>query len=105
MTRKEFYNYLVKDIKCDQFPLSEFGTGRAIGIKNPKTGKEAFIDTPIDEKEMRIFTIGQICAQLGIEPPPGLEHIKGVVDKIANTDFSGFPPKPKGAKGDTPSMN
>ncbi|MEI2737414.1 MAG: hypothetical protein V9F01_01355 [Chitinophagaceae bacterium] len=105
MTRKEFYDYLIYDMKCQQFPPNEFGMANAIGFKNEKTQKEAYLDTPIDNRRMRDFTIGQICFQLGVEPPPGLEHIKKVVDQVANTDFSRFPPKPKGVKHNPPSLN
>lgn len=104
MTRKEVYDYL-REQGCDIFPPNEFGKANCIGFLNPKTKLEAYLDTPIDDRRMRDFTIGQICAQLGVEPPPGLEHVKSVIDEIAQTDFSGFPPKKKGSKPDQSSLN
>ena len=91
---------------CEQFVPNELGTFNFIGIRNPKTNLEIFFDTPIDDSRMKDFTIGQLSAQLGLEPPPGLEHVKKIVDDIANTDFSeGFPPIKKGGDKNRPSLN
>lgn len=103
MTRREVYNYFIKKHKCDQFLPNEYGKANCIGIRNPQTRLEIFFDTPIDDSRMKDFTIGQLSAQLGLEPPPGLEHVKGIVDAIAKTDFSEFPPKNKNE--DKPSLN
>lgn len=104
MTRKEVYNYFVKK-GFEQFPPNEFGKANCIGFRNPATGLEIYMDTPINDSPMRDFKVGQLCSQIGAEPPPGLEHIKPIVDEIAQTDFTGFPPKKKGAESAGPSLN
>lgn len=92
MTRKDFFDYL-KESGCETFPPNEYGEANCIGILNPKTKAEAYLDTPIDEREMRPFTIGQLCSQLGVEPPDCAVHVKPMIEEIAKTDFTRFSPK------------
>jgi len=95
MTRREFYIYL-QGASCEFFPLNENTTSFSIGIRNPATGREAFMDMPIDERKMRDAKIAQICTQLGVEIPACSHFVKPLIDEIANTDFSAYPPKLKG---------
>jgi len=69
MTRKEVYNWIIKQ-NCQQEPLSDQTTVFCILFINPKTKRTATLNTPIDNREMLIATISQICYQLGIEIPP-----------------------------------
>lgn len=94
MTRREFFEHL-KQKGCEFFPPNEYGEANCIGVRNPATKQEAYLDTPIDDRRMRDATIGQMCSQLGVDFPECSRFVKPIIDEIANTDFSGDIPQPK----------
>ncbi len=81
MTREDFLDYLQVH-GCTIFPLSEYGRANCIGIRNPATERQAFMDTPIDGREMRAATVCQISFKLGIEVPQCAKHAEQLIGHI-----------------------
>lgn len=70
---------------CFVIQLPE-GRARSVKYYNPKTGKHAFVDTPIDDEyEMKAFTIFRICSILGIGCPDCAAAMKSLHDHIEET--------------------
>jgi hypothetical protein len=69
LTRKEFYDHLVKK-GCSVGTFEGLNrTSNQIEIINEKTGKYFFIATPIDDKYVQSFVVERACLMLGVEPP------------------------------------
>jgi hypothetical protein len=80
MTRREFYDYLLSQ-NCDQIPPSEFSKANVIGFNGPSG--PVFLDTPIDDKEMKEAQICLAVVRLGIQPPPAFKDVQPVFDELA----------------------
>jgi len=69
MTRSDLYDWL-KLHKCEIEPLPEINnTANSIRFVNPKTKGKAYLQSPINNKQVKDYTVCQICTLLGIEIP------------------------------------
>jgi len=70
---------------CEIIPLPEH-KAKALLIRNPKNGKEAFLSLPINDKPVRDYTVYRICTRLCIEPPTCTSYLKEIHEEIEKTD-------------------
>lgn len=87
MTRAEFYKYLIKN-NCETFPLTEFGRATAVGIRNKKNDKTAYLDTPLDGRPIKAASVCQVCVRIGIAIPESDMHAENLINFIKNKDFN-----------------
>lgn len=80
MTRRELYDY-VRAQGCTQRPLSE-GKAPVIYFDNPRTGREFWLNLPIDDRPVKDFTVYKMCLELGIPLPAHTSYLDGMQDKI-----------------------
>jgi hypothetical protein len=70
MTRKEFYDYLVKN-GCEVSNFEGINrTAHQIEIVNRKNSRYFYIATPINDLLVEPFIIERACIMLGIALPP-----------------------------------
>lgn len=70
MTRNEFYRW-TRQHGCRQEQLRDHTTGRAIKIINPaRAGCHAYLQTPLDDRQIYPETVIAACVQLAIPVPP-----------------------------------
>jgi hypothetical protein len=86
MTREDLLDYLIS-YNCKTFPLSEYGRANCVGIKNPSTKRNAYLDTPIDSKRVKDATVCQICVQLGVEIPECAKAAEPLIHHIKNKNY------------------
>ena len=82
VTREDMADYL-KSQGCEMSPWDS-GTYQTIIFYNPKTGREAYINPPIDSSPMSETAIYKICSTLGIEPLECVKKCKPLMDDIEN---------------------
>lgn len=84
MTRADLVDWL-KAQGCEQQPFDGVNhTGRSIKFYHPKTRRYAYIDLPIDDREVPDYTVAHICDNLFIDIPDCVADQKDVVDGIKN---------------------
>lgn len=81
MTKRDLVLW-IEAYNCTLIQLPE-GKANSVKYYNPKTGKHAFINTPIDDEyNMKEFTVLRICTILGIPIPDCAVHLKDLNDDI-----------------------
>lgn len=74
MTREELVLWL-NAYDCTQEPIEGVNvTGRQIKYVNPKNNRYAYIDLPIDDREVPAYLVIHVCMKLGIEFPDCVKH-------------------------------
>ena len=86
MTKSDLYDW-IRSHNCIQKQLPSY-KANVIMFENPKSGREAWLDLPIDDSEVRDFTIVRICGNLGIPYPSYLSYMKTLDDKIQDDFFN-----------------
>jgi hypothetical protein len=82
VTREDMADFL-KSHGCEMEPW-DTGTYQTIVFYNPKTGRQAYINPPVDDTPMSETAIYKICSILGIEPLECAKYCKPLMDKIEN---------------------
>lgn len=80
MTRADLVDW-IKVHGCVIELLPE-GRARAVKFYNPKNNSHAFLDTPVDDREEKDYTVCRICVLLGIPIPDCAQHMKKINDII-----------------------
>jgi hypothetical protein len=86
MTRADFYDWLIVN-KCTIAPLPEDTRGNVIKVTSPHANSHVFLDTPINERPMRCFTVCTMCHQLYIPIPDPCKSIEQVVIDIKKRHY------------------
>ncbi|HRO43929.1 MAG TPA: hypothetical protein PL009_13920 [Flavipsychrobacter sp.] len=74
MTREDLVEWL-KAYECKQEPIEGINvTARQIKFVNEKNGRYAYIDLPIDDRQVPDYIVMHICGLLGIEYPDCVKH-------------------------------
>jgi hypothetical protein len=80
MTKQDFLDYLVKH-GCELIPTKEHEP-LVIFILNPHNRQEAFLDLPIDNRQLRDYTILRICTKLCVPVPDQMRYLSDLDDRI-----------------------
>ncbi len=86
MTRADFYDWLIAH-KCTIEPLSEDTRGNIIKVKSPRSNTYVYLDTPINNKQMKCFTVCQMCHQLYIPIPEVCKESESLAIEIKKTHY------------------
>lgn len=80
MTKQELLDYLVM-YGCELRPTRDHEP-LVIFILNPRNGQEAFLDLPINNRQLRDYTILRICTKLCIPVPDPMRYLSDLDDQI-----------------------
>lgn len=67
MTNQDLYDWVIAN-GCEIMPLQEH-MAKVIRLRNPNTGREAFLYLPIDTRHAKEFLVCKVCSNLGIPLP------------------------------------
>jgi len=84
MTKSDLLDWVAAH-GCTIEPLSE-ARARVLRIKNPSNGGTAWVDLPINDRQMRDYSVFKMCYGLGIPIPDCTEYMRGVDDHIHGRD-------------------
>lgn len=74
MTRADFVDWLIAH-GCDKVPIEGINvTGRQIKFVNRRFNRYAYVDLPIDNREVQDYQIIHICDNLGVAYPDFVKH-------------------------------
>jgi len=80
MTKADLRDWVVSE-GCEIKTLPEY-KANVIYFVNPKTGDEAWIDLPFNDKPLNDYTVFRICCKLRIPVPTYAKYMKPLHDKI-----------------------
>jgi len=86
MTRADFYDWLIVH-KCTIAPLPEDSRGNIIKVLSPHSNSYVYLDTPINDKPMKCYTVCTMCQQLYIPIPEPCKPIEPLAIEIKNRHF------------------
>jgi hypothetical protein len=80
MTKKEFFDYLVRQ-GCIPQPIAPY-KANVIYFNNPSNSCQAYLDLPIDDSTIYAFYIFRVCSILRVPAPSFTQHLNGLNNKI-----------------------
>lgn len=86
MTRIDFYDWLLAH-KCTIEPLQEDTRGNIIKIKSPHSNTYVYFDTPINDRQMKCYTVCTMCHQLYIPIPDECKESEPLAIEIKNKHY------------------
>jgi len=86
MTRADFYDWLIVH-KCTIMPLLGDTRGNIIKVKSPYSNSYVYLDTPINDKPMKCYTVCTMCHQLYIPIPEPCKQLESLAIEIKNKHY------------------
>ncbi|MEO5673505.1 MAG: hypothetical protein ABIQ74_02560 [Chitinophagales bacterium] len=68
MTRQDLYDWLTRN-GCEVDIIDDHRRSTAIKMTHPDAAEAFYMDTPINEKPVKSFTVSEACKALGVPFP------------------------------------